>query len=247
MNNINRDRVLYGMCNDLRQQQHIAFKTHAGFAIYSPETPVWIRLARGTTDSETRAFFMDFCQNNQQLVGIVAENNIAEICARAYNRSFTQQEITAYYLPPETVLQETNTRGELRTVSAAEMPLITEWLQAFYTETLHTASPQLTANKKAEDNLYPPPRLYFWSDAQPVSMGMFIGSGETCRLNLIYTAPAFRNKGYGKALVLSLARKAREAGQIPMLYTASDNTASNHLYRSCGFTEAGRLTEVRFT
>ena len=83
-------------------------------------------------------------------------------------------------------------------------------------------------------------------NSRAVAMGLLSGAGETCRLNLIYTPPEFRGKGYGKKIVAALVSKARESSQIPVLYTAAENFAANNLYLSLGFKEAGRLTEVRF-
>ncbi|MDR0271752.1 MAG: GNAT family N-acetyltransferase [Clostridiales bacterium] len=239
-----RERILYSMCYDMLQQEHFAYKTDSGFAIHCRETPLWIMPSRGRESSEARLFFEDFLRrNNQPIIGIISEKEIALACAEAYKKDYFSSELVAYYLAPEVPLKFAS--YELRLASVAEMPLVLEWINNFYTETLDTAFPN---EKKGSSEDKPSffSQLYVLWDSRPVAMGMLSGAGETCRLNLIYVPPPLRGNGYGKAVVSALSEKVRENGQVPMLYTACENVAANKLYTSLGFREAGRLTEVRF-
>ena len=256
------------------QQKHTAYKTKNGLAIACPGTPLWVRLAQGKTHADARLFFGDFLrQNKEPITGIVAEREIALACAKMIFQHFAQKEIVAYFLPPNALLPVATFSGEIRPATEQEMPLVLGWIRAFYKETLHihaeitgflgsqaepsrhnayhhgrveakTLAPQ---SEPTWHNLSPikaPPKLFVWYDTQPVAMGMLMGEGETCRLNLIYVPPPYRGKGYGRAIVCALAEKSQENGQIPMLYTACDNAVANGLYAKLGFREAGRLLEV---
>jgi hypothetical protein len=236
----NLNRILYSMCYDMLAQEHFAYKTSRGLAIVCPETPVWLC-------GDARLFFNKFLDEYKNpLIGIVAEKKTAIECAEIYSQrtgiAFTYKELIAYSLPNEVSLVKNF--GELRTASAADMPLILEWINAFYAETLDVAFPE-TAISDENKTKSPAPQIFILFDSRPVAMGMLSGIGE--RINLVYVLPELRGKGYGKALVTTLAEKVRARGKLPVLYTACDNAAANKLYTSLGFREAGRLTEVGFT
>ena len=57
----------------------------------------------------------------------------------------------------------------------------------------------------------------------------------------VVTDAKHRGHGYAKALVSSVCADAHERGERTMLYADTGYAPSNALYRSIGFTEAGRL------
>jgi L-amino acid N-acyltransferase YncA len=68
----------------------------------------------------------------------------------------------------------------------------------------------------------------------------------TCE-NSIYVAADAARQGVGRALLLALINAARDAGFREMIAVIGDGTgnhASVGLHRSCGFGEAGKLTNV---
>ena len=62
----------------------------------------------------------------------------------------------------------------------------------------------------------------------------------------VVTDEPYRGHGYGKALVSSVCADAYERGERIMLYADTSYAPSNALYRSIGFTEAGRLIGFDF-
>jgi predicted GNAT family acetyltransferase len=154
--------------------------------------------------------------------------------------------LNAYFLPPKISLPYINASGELRRASSADMPVLLPWIKNFYSETLHAKPPdEISAEteKHGSGSFSSPVTLFVWHDTQPVAMGMLIESQKTCRINLIYVAPKFRGKNYGKAIVCALAKKARDAKQVPVLYAADENTAAVKLYTSLGFVVVQSLHE----
>ena len=217
--------------------------------------------------SDARLFFRSFLERNTEpLIGIVSAKDVAMVCGELYAQenglTLATRELIAYYLPRESVLPDEETgapqgkallypapSGELRQASPSDWQTIIKWIYAFYAETLRAAPP--TAEPKRPDEKKPPSpvgkvEMYVWWDTRPVAMGMLTGTGDTCRLNLIFTPPRLRGKGYGRAIVAALSAHIRKNNQLPVLYTTADNIAANNLYTSMGFREAGRLTEVRF-
>lgn len=144
--------------------------------------------------------------------------------------------LDAYFLPPKILLPVLATLGGLCTPDAADMPVVREWLKNFYEETLHRKPPDLTLNPTEGE---PSVSLFVWRDEHDrmVGMGMLADSEKTCRLNLIYVAPEFREQGYGRAIVTELARLARERRLVPVLYVAPENELALKIYTSLGFCE----------
>ena len=66
-------------------------------------------------------------------------------------------------------------------------------------------------------------------------------------INSVVTGSAYRGHGYAKALVSSVCADAHARGERTMLYADTSYPASNALYRSIGFVEAGRLIGFDFT
>lgn len=68
----------------------------------------------------------------------------------------------------------------------------------------------------------------------------------TCE-NSVYVAAAAHRRGVGKALLLALADAAHAAGfrqMIAVIGDGSGNIASRRLHATCGFDDAGLLTNV---
>lgn len=65
-------------------------------------------------------------------------------------------------------------------------------------------------------------------------------------INSVVTDAPHRGHGYAKALVSSVVADAHERGERTMLYADTGYAPSNALYRTIGFTEAGRLIGFDF-
>jgi N-acetylglutamate synthase-like GNAT family acetyltransferase len=79
-----------------------------------------------------------------------------------------------------------------------------------------------------------------------IGMGALRQIGEkTGEIKRMYIRPAYRGKGYGKALLQQLLQKAKEFGYHSVyLDTGPFMTAAQHLYRSFGFVERGEYPET---
>jgi len=94
----------------------------------------------------------------------------------------------------------------------------------------------------------PPRGIYYLIDLEDAIIGMGAlrqvreGIGEIKRM---YIRPAYRGKGYGKALLHQLLHKAKEFGYCSVyLDSGPFMTAAYHLYRSFGFVERGEYPET---
>lgn len=246
------NKILFHMMHDMLDGEHHLLKTADGLFVANSHSPIWVSLSNNCPESQVGAFFRAFlAQNPYPITGIVAERGVAISCANIVSdqgkRTFDTRELVAYFLPHGTVTKhKTNRACKLRLAGPDDFPTVKKWLTYFYEETLKTPSPELSAAKPVEPQ-NGKLSLYILADPHPVAMGMISNSGEVSRLNLIYTPVEERRKGYGGAIVSLLADTAHKQGRTALLYTSGDNAAANGLYRSLGFIEAGRLTEIRFS
>lgn len=67
---------------------------------------------------------------------------------------------------------------------------------------------------------------------------------QSAAVNLVYTRPESRGKGYASALAAFISKKILERGKMPVLYTDISNPFSNKAYKNVGFIEKGRVDEV---
>jgi GNAT superfamily N-acetyltransferase len=89
--------------------------------------------------------------------------------------------------------------------------------------------------------------LYIWknSDGDITSIAFVAHrSQEQARINRVYTAPKYRNKGYAGMLMYELSKMLLNEGRIPIVYTDNTYPASNKAYKKVGYRECGGLYEV---
>lgn len=91
-------------------------------------------------------------------------------------------------------------------------------------------------------------RLLLWRDGgRVVAMARVAHQNDRyARIAAVVTDRAFRNRGYAKMAVKTLADRLLAQGVTPMLYADARNPASNRAYQRIGFVEAGRVTNFSF-
>lgn len=126
--------------------------------------------------------------------------------------------------------------GHLRVAASADLELVVNWLAAFDQETEpgggapHEVQEIATQKINAGD-------IYLWEDGQPVSIaGKSRPTAHTISINLVYTPPAFRKRGYASALVAATSQLMLDTGYGScVLFTDLANPTSNHIYQSIGY------------
>ena len=123
--------------------------------------------------------------------------------------------------------------GRFRAVRPADLPVVTSWIQAFMAETdaIQGDPAHLAASRVASGE------LYVWEDRHPVTMAAWTGrTPNSVRINLVYTPPTARERGYATACVAALSQTMLDAGtRFCCLYTDLANPTSNAIYRRIGY------------
>lgn len=91
-------------------------------------------------------------------------------------------------------------------------------------------------------------RLLLWRvDGRAVTMARLAHQNDRyARIAAVVTDRAFRNRGYAKMAVKTLADRLLAQGVTPMLYADARNPVSNRAYQRIGFVETGRVTNFSF-
>ncbi len=148
----------------------------------------------------------------------------------------------------ETVLPPEPTPAScLRIAEADDLDLLVEWARAFGRE----ATPGELPSSRLRENLarhVDSEALAIWVDGEPVSLAAAMAPSATgIRVNLVYTPPAMRRRGYAAACVAALSQRQLDAGRaFCSLYTDLANPTSNSVYRRIGYRPVSDVVDLEF-
>ena len=130
--------------------------------------------------------------------------------------------------------------GELRQATLDEIPAAAKWIEAFVVECIPHEAHLWTAvghAKNAEDKIKKGFIHFLRVNGEAVSMAALGRPTERgVTINLVYTPPALRGKGYASETVARLSQKALDQGfQFCTLYTDLSNPTSNSIYQKVGY------------
>ncbi len=148
----------------------------------------------------------------------------------------------------EEVLPPRPTSGHLRQATPADLPRATEWLVAFQREALpeERESPERLAEMIRQ--VVETGRLFFWEDQEPVSM---VAKSRPTRhgvtINMVYTPPEYRNRGYASNAVAQLSQALLEEGyRFCTLFVDLTNPVSTQIYRAIGYRPVAEVEVYAF-
>ena len=123
--------------------------------------------------------------------------------------------------------------GQLRLARAEEADHVASWIRIFFDEVdMPVGDPLQMAREKLGQGA-----IYLWEDGEPVAMAGWAGpTPNGIRVNLVYTPPEARGRGYATACVEALSRLLLAEGRRwCFLYTDLANPTSNRLYQRLGY------------
>jgi uncharacterized protein len=139
--------------------------------------------------------------------------------------------------------QATAADGRMRKASLEDRDLILAWTRNFFIE---IGEDERGLEPMVERRLEAG-HFWLWEDGGPASMAANSEPVEgVVRLQVVYTPPEKRNRGYAGACVAALSGRMREAGRRCILYTDLGNPTSNSLYRRIGYRAVAEGLRYRF-
>lgn len=184
-----------------------------------------------------------------KLPGVVGLIKMSEAFAREWRATTRQKiaratEMTLYTL--EKVIMPAPVAGEFRQAEEGDFDRVAEWVGDFGEE---LSLPERTRRKEIAEEKMKRRAVYFWDvDDTPVSMASFAETtANGVRVNLVYTPPQERRKGYASACVAHLSRHLLDSGEKwCAIFADVSNPTSNSIYRRMGYEEAATYREYDF-
>ncbi|MBH8554325.1 GNAT family N-acetyltransferase [Nostocaceae cyanobacterium CENA357] len=169
--------------------------------------------------------------------------------------SQTWQALTGQFYQPSVVMKiyqlmavqtVSTARGYLRLATEGDRSILIKWLSAFLSEIDEAVSEDV---EHQVDNRLKQQNTYFWVDSTPVSVASSKQVLPTIgRINLAYTPPEYRRKGYATTCVAALSQKLLDQGcRHCFLIADLANPTANHIYQAIGYRPLSDWHEYSFT
>ncbi len=141
------------------------------------------------------------------------------------------------------VAEPTTVEGHFRKAVPDDRKRLVDWVHRFYTD---MGVEEIDAEVIVDSRL-PAGQIWLWDRAGPVSMAARTVPVEgVTRLQLVYTPPENRKRGYASVCVARLSKQIRDDGQRCILYTDLGNPISNSVYRRIGYYAVAEAIQYRF-
>src|SRR5450631_1838994 len=134
--------------------------------------------------------------------------------------------------------------GRFRLARDADAPTLCDWLDHFVAEAGRAARAKNEVASRIDAGM-----LFVWeADNVVVSMAAItVAQGGVSRVQLVYTPPPHRRRGFASACVAALtARELAIPGRTCMLNTDLSNPTSNGIYQAIGYRRVGEADELTF-
>lgn len=140
-------------------------------------------------------------------------------------------------LPPAAV------EGVLRPARQADERLLVSWGREFVAEIAHGVEEDAGMEPRVRRG-----QVHVWERAGEIVSMAALSSREHgySRVQLVYTPPGQRGRGYASACVSELVQHEMAAGGRCMLYTDLANPVSNRIYQAIGFRRVGDAVTLGF-
>ena len=141
------------------------------------------------------------------------------------------------------VKEPTAVEGHFRKAVPDDRERLIDWVRRFYTD---IGVEEIDA-EDIVDRRVPAEQIWLWDSAGPVSMAARTVPVEgVTRVQLVYTPPENRKRGYASVCVARLSKQIRDEGQRCILYTDLGNPVSNSVYRRIGYSAVAEAIQYRF-
>jgi uncharacterized protein len=183
--------------------------------------------------------------------GVLAQVEFAETLARfasarngkPYRQSFAQRVFELRQVKMPSSLPP----GQFRVAHEGDVEIIADWMEKFQMEALGRLEAPETL--KAAKTRIEAGDIFVWeTDGKLVTMcARARPTTHGCTVNMVYTPPTLRGKGYASACVALLSQQLLDSGfQFCTLFTDLANPTSNSIYQKIGYVGVADFAEYRF-
>jgi predicted GNAT family acetyltransferase len=140
--------------------------------------------------------------------------------------------------------------GRLRAATGDEHDFLSHWQLAFQREAMPREAGDMDAARIITDRLLNDGDLFVWQKNDGWVVSMAARARPTVRgisVNLVYTPPEERRRGYAAACVAHLSQWLLDSGyDFCTLFTDRANATANKLYARIGYNPIADFDEYRF-
>ena len=201
--------------------------------------PFRLVLARPATEAALAALAEGIDEDVPGVVGAVPEvERFAETWVERHAATAAIRMAQGVYAL-ERVVSPPAPGGRARPATAADRPLLLDWLVAFSRELGERAADEETLNRAVDHRLGSADAGFLLWETEGVAVSLAGFGGETpsgVRIGPVYTPPEHRGRGYGTAVTAAVSAERLAAGRrFCFLYTDLSNPTSNSIYVKLGY------------
>jgi uncharacterized protein len=208
-------------------------------ALMTPPYPLTLYRHRPDASAAYELVVRDTTANGWPVRAVSGRTPVPEEFAQVWSRITgaghqVNEKMRAYEL--RQVIPPRPTPGCFRLATGADTELLARWLHDFVVEALPHDDP-VRAAESAARRIHDG-ELFLWEDeGQPASMAAKARAMVTgIVVNMVYTPPELRGRGYASACVAALSQHLLDAGwQFCALFTDLANPTSNSIYQKIGY------------
>ena len=233
------------------EQPYLVVVDNPILAVALRTPPRKLILSKAVNTEAIALIAQDIYSRSQSLPGVIAPATEAKIFAQMWQVLSGQSykigmQERIYQL--ESVQPIPKVSGYLRRATECDRKLLISWCKAFTKEALCDRA-VVDDSDRMIDRYLTESSLYLWQDNIPVSMAGFSGTTPNgTRINLVYTPPEYRRKGYATSCVAALSQTLLDGGRkYCFLFTDLANPTSNHIYQTIGYQPVCDLNNYWFT
>jgi uncharacterized protein len=203
----------------------------------------------GTNEKAISLLIDDLIANKTDLPGMLAENAFADTFCKLWGEK-TGDESRLFRRERAYQLLECRevrlSSGQMRLAVKDDVDQVAEWIKDFHNEIHETITgedaKQMSEMKIANKD------IFVWIDKEIVSMCASDRESQNGKvINLVYTPPQYRGKGYATTCVHNLCQRILDEGKsFCSLFTDLDNQTSNSIYSKIGFNPILDLLHYKF-
>lgn len=203
-------------------------------------TPVKLLLSRSTHTSAPLRLAQDVASHLPELTAALGPEPEMSLFVQAWARLNDRQpcllQRQRIYRLDRVCFPQASVAGAARPARPSDAPLLLGWAEHFSQES-GLASPPEPRRDLLEQHVRRG-TLFVWEDGgEPVSMAAIGGeTPNTARINLVYTPPWLRRRGYASACTAALSQHVLNQGKrCCVLYTDLASPTTNHIYQTIGY------------
>ena len=180
--------------------------------------------------------------------GILAESGLARRFAGAYSTDGSgKHHISMVVMYLDRLHAYDIAPGYFREIGERDMFFVPFWEHAFGEDCRVHVSPLPEVVSRIRARLGKG-KHFLWEDGIPVSQAVYgRGTPNGAIINMVYTPPHLRGRGYATAVVGELSRMLLENGKAFCgLFADACNPVSRNIYRKLGYRDIGIFDDIRF-